>query len=402
MPHIILFAANQTEYTFAGYIVLGCLGVVSFLLGLHAVATRTFPLAFWDVRFIWSLFGYRAPPVEGNAAVFQGLLSLVGGIALVAVSVYSLIEGDYAENREKLAAEQRARMMGQQFLPRPRLQSAAGNQPHRVAPDGRPNLNPEGLQAEARQNAQQQRQEREADRIRREQEQKSRERERLARERERKGPDPSDPQYYDKLVERMLSADSMHRKDAVEKLLRAEPSQVPSAETRKKIARAFRQLAQEEHNRFERADAVKGLVHWGGKFCVPILLDMLDEEHSSEKTEVYKALGELGDVRAAAPVASRLANRSEHDMAYRCLKKMGAIAEDAVIDMVLSPDPKTCVSAVEILGEIGTKKSLSILRIASGQSVNPYVRFAARRSIKSVIARQKPEVAETDEGKKAD
>ena len=53
-------------------------------------------------------------------------------------------------------------------------------------------------------------------------------------ERKRDELDPNDPQYYEKLAEQMVSDDFWKRDKAVKALLRAEPSEVKSSETRQK------------------------------------------------------------------------------------------------------------------------------------------------------------------------
>jgi hypothetical protein len=216
-------------------------------------------------------------------------------------------------------------------------------------------------------------------------EQAERNRERIAREREL---DPNDPQYHEKLAERLASDDHFPRQKAIEALLRIEPDDVKSAETRKKIARAFRLLAEDPHGGHDRGKAIEGLARWGGKFSVPILLRILDEEHSWVEDAVYKALGDLKDQRAAAPVAARLGHWLQHDRAVKCLKQIGPPAEDAVLAVGPSADAKICLSAIQILGEIGSKKSLSFLRSAVAGSRNPQVKLAAKAAIKSIISRE--------------
>ena len=83
------------------------------------------------------------------------------------------------------------------------------------------------------------------------------------------------------------------------------PRQV-AAEARKQIARAFKDLATGDQYVFEHDKAVRGLVRWAGKYSVPTLLDLLSSDDHRSHGEVYKALGELKDPRAAVPVALKL------------------------------------------------------------------------------------------------
>jgi HEAT repeat protein len=66
---------------------------------------------------------------------------------------------------------------------------------------------------------------------------------------------------------------------------------------------------------------------------------------------------------------------------------MGEMAEDAVIAIAGSADPRACLAAVQLLGEIGTKKSMLVLRKGL-RSGNPQVRLAAKVSLDQVRSRQ--------------
>jgi hypothetical protein len=203
-------------------------------------------------------------------------------------------------------------------------------------------------------------------------------------------PDSSDPRYYDKLADRLAdtSSDSFwERKKVIDILVSTDPLKVTSVETRKKIARAFKQIAEDEHG-FDQEKGIEGLVVWGGKYSVPILLKMLDERHSFVQEKIIRALGELKDPRAAASLAELLSDFHYGRAAYNALREIGPAAEDALLEVAPSSDPDLCLAAVKLLGECGTSKSLSILREGAG-SRNPYVRDAARIALKKVINREK-------------
>ena len=104
---------------------------------------------------------------------------------------------------------------------------------------------------------------------------------------------------------------------------------------------------------------------------------------------MYKALGDLKDERAAAPVAARLGNFFVHDKAYSCLRRMGPVAEDAILDVAPSSNPKVCLAAIQLLSENGTQKSLRFLRSAITKSRNPDVRTAAKAAIRAIIDRSR-------------
>ena len=217
----------------------------------------------------------------------------------------------------------------------------------------------------------------------------SRNAEKQLREQEKKeaGPSPSDPDYFDQLAERMFAADAMKRASAIDALLKVTPSQMPPAETKGKIARAFKKMAEEDSS-LSDDKAVKGLVVWGGKYSVPVLLKLLDKSHSDAKREIIASLGKMQQPEAVPALAALLSDLSFQRDAYDALKEMGSEAEGAVIKVAPSRDEKTCIYALKLLGEWGTDKSVPILRKGTA-SRNPAIREAARVSLRKVAARQK-------------
>jgi hypothetical protein len=202
-----------------------------------------------------------------------------------------------------------------------------------------------------------------------------------------KDPDSNDPDYYEKLAERLSSDNLIEQNEAISILVRTRPDQVASADTRKKIARAFKELA-ENDSIGQQQKAVKGLAIWGGKFSVPILLKLLRESNPLLQKDVIKALGELKDPKSAAPLVDLLSDFQLHDAAYNALQDMGSAAEDALIEATRSQSPEVIVAAITLLGEVGSDKSLKALR-ALQSSRNLQIRTAMKTAMAKVVARQK-------------
>ncbi len=219
------------------------------------------------------------------------------------------------------------------------------------------------------------------------------EKQEAARSREESGGDPNDPAYYDRLAEMVASSDYFKQEKAVKILLRTSPSQV-TFEQKKKIAKAFKQLAEDDRGSM-REEAIKGLVIWGGKYSGPILLRMLEDARPFEEEHVIKALGDIKYAKAAPALAAKLGDFFLGKQAGNALGKMGEEAEDAVLAVAPSPDPKICLPAVELLGDCGTKKSLPLLR-RGATSRNFQVREASKEAIRKILARQN--AAKTDDG----
>jgi hypothetical protein len=217
------------------------------------------------------------------------------------------------------------------------------------------------------------------------------ERREAARIKEEEG-DPSDPNYYDKLAELVIADDVFKRDKAVRVLLRTSPSQV-TPEQRKKIARAFKQLAEDDRASM-REEAIKGLVIWGGKYSGPILLRMLEDSRPFEVEHVIKALGDIKYAKAAPALAAKLGDFFLHQHVRRALRQMGEDAEDALLVVAPSQNPDICLAAIELLGDCGTAKSLPLLR-QGATARNLRVRDASKEAIRKIIARQKE--AKTDD-----
>jgi hypothetical protein len=192
---------------------------------------------------------------------------------------------------------------------------------------------------------------------------------------------------YARLAQLLNSNDTFGKQEAAQTLLRVRPGDVANAETRKLIARGYRSLAMEGHGH-RQEEAIRGLVIWGGKYSVPVLIEMLEKDGQHPSDELFTALGQLKDPRGAEAVARHLGNFFNHDAAVASLRRMGSAAESALIDAAPSNDAKASLAAVQLLGNVGGEKSLQILQRAS-QARNPEVKLAARNSIKRIRARQK-------------
>jgi hypothetical protein len=191
---------------------------------------------------------------------------------------------------------------------------------------------------------------------------------------------------YARLAQLLNSTDVFGKKEAAETLLRVRPGDVANPETRKLIARGYRSLAMEDRGHQE--EAIRGLVIWGGKYSVPVLVELMDKERHHVADEIFTALGHLKDPRGAEAVAQHLGNFFNHDAAVASLRRMGSASEDVLIKAAPSNDAKVSLTAVQLLGEVGGEKSIQILQRATGAR-NPEVKRAARDAIKRIRARQK-------------
>ena len=192
----------------------------------------------------------------------------------------------------------------------------------------------------------------------------------------------------------MLSNSRFHQDDAIEILLQLRPEDVADKEITRQIAAGFKELASEGF--IEESSAIRGIVVWGGKESVSDLIKLLNESRLSPPIELYAAFVQMKDPRGAHAVAKLLGDFHRHKMAVECLGLMGSVAENALIKVAPSNNADTSLAAVTLLGELGTEKSLSLLKQAS-KSRNSDIRNAAKKAIELIRERKTPqEASDTD------
>jgi hypothetical protein len=192
---------------------------------------------------------------------------------------------------------------------------------------------------------------------------------------------------YARLAEMLRSGELREQVEAVEALEKVRPSDVADANTRKLIARGYRNLAMDKAA-VHREEAIRGLVVWGGKFSVPILVEIIDKEQAKATEELFTALAELKDPKGAEAVARQLGNVFNHKDAVAALRKMGSAAEDALQRAAPSNNAVVSLAAVQLLGDVGGEKSIALLQQAA-TSRNPEVKAAASESLKRIRERKK-------------
>ena len=160
----------------------------------------------------------------------------------------------------------------------------------------------------------------------------------------------------------MSSDNLVYKNQAIDALLKADPASA-SPEAKKKVARAFKALA-EDNDTFDRQKAVRGLVKWAGTYSVPILLKMLNSGNPFDEEAVLRALAELKDARGAPALAKRLKDFRLKEVARDGLVAMGSGAEDAVLALANTDDADLYNTVIALLGDVGTEKCLDVLRQA--------------------------------------
>lgn len=199
----------------------------------------------------------------------------------------------------------------------------------------------------------------------------------------------SDMLYYD--------TDSVFDRDihvaAIKLLLGVSTDDVTDRETRGRIAKGLRHHALENFFLKNDPDVIRGLVKWGGKYSVPILVEMANRQDNRPPEELFQALTLFPVPAGAEALAPYLGNIFPETRARSAaaLREMGPIAEDALMRVAPSNDAKTSTAAIELLGEVGTEKSLPLLKRA-GASRNSFVREIAETAAAKIKERQQAAV----------
>jgi HEAT repeat protein len=182
------------------------------------------------------------------------------------------------------------------------------------------------------------------------------------------------------LLADLRGADDNKRWAAVDKLGKAK-----ATTRREEVAKALDPLLLDKNN-FRRTSCLTALAVWGTKDNVPSLLPILSEKDGWVRTAAVKALGEIGDERAAEPIAKLLTEWFGRAEASKALQKIGSKAEKFVVGHLEHADFAVRAEACRILAVIGTRQSKPPLDKASGDS-NPLVAAEAKRAAKAAAAR---------------
>ena len=202
-------------------------------------------------------------------------------------------------------------------------------------------------------------------------------------------PNPADPEYHKKLCDLMVDSKKWTlNDDAIDAILKIPPQDIQDKAVRQQIARNFRELAQKSSGGNDQGKAIRGLATYGGKYSVPVLIEILEDQSLHVPDELFDALASLPDPKGAEAVSQQLGNFFNHRKAVRTLLTMGEVAEDALLKAAPSDNAEVSLAAVQLLGEVGTKKSLPLLAKA-GKSKNQEVRAAAKESTKAILDRSK-------------
>ncbi|HOD81338.1 MAG TPA: HEAT repeat domain-containing protein [Phycisphaerae bacterium] len=181
-------------------------------------------------------------------------------------------------------------------------------------------------------------------------------------------------------LEGLKSEDLHQRKAALRKLqgVQVDPKR------RVEVAKAIVPMLSESDG-FARGDALKTLPAWWTPEVLPDVIKATQDAQFSVRWAAYDALGQMPDERSAKACAEGLA--TEQGKAKQALKRLGSMAEPAVLKMLSNQDRKVVTAACDVLGEIGTAKSGAALQ-ALTRHKDFFIRSAASRALKKLKERK--------------
>lgn len=180
----------------------------------------------------------------------------------------------------------------------------------------------------------------------------------------------------------LATGDSQRISGAI-RLLTGKKPQQPNA----KVATALESLMLHGENPGVRSEAARALNHWSTEQSIPSLLKALDDSWPPVQSNALEALSKYTPKEAIRPAARLLISMMTRRSAEKFLKAVGPDAEEAVLAQINVPDHWVRASVCELLGSLGTKKSISALSKAVFDE-NWMVNGNARKALAAVKARE--------------
>ena len=197
-------------------------------------------------------------------------------------------------------------------------------------------------------------------------------------------PKPTPPTQAERLAQLMGDLDSaqdFRRSQALEALQKM----APLAERREAVALKVAPFL--SHNSLPtQMHAVKALAVWHTEKTLPAIIGCADASQSLLRGAAFDALAQVKAPEAAKAVAAHLAD--DRSRASSALVAMGPVAEEAVLPYATQQDKQARLAAIQILGKIGTQKSIPTLRRLLKYE-DGLIRSYARTAGRAILSREK-------------
>ena len=203
---------------------------------------------------------------------------------------------------------------------------------------------------------------------------------------------PKDLDFFKQNLAALQNGRRLDKEDSLRRLVNADTSKLNDPEMRNAIAKAIRDVAFDNSAMSNtRRLAIRGLVHWGGKFAGPVLVDLLRKEPAFIEDEIYKQLAILKEPSAIDLLVERLVESGgiQGKEVAQCLVAYGPAAEDSVLANTRAEDPMTTRLILQVLAEIGTKKSLPALQSLRNVIFANMIKDDLQRAVQMIEQREK-------------
>lgn len=203
--------------------------------------------------------------------------------------------------------------------------------------------------------------------------------------------DPNDPEFFEQNLKALQNGNRFDRKKVLRRLVEADTSKLNDPETHKAIAKAIREVAFDgSATPDERRIAIRGLVHWGGKYAGPVLAQLLRENSTFVEDEICEQLAILKEPSAIDALVEKLMEPGMNsEKVAKCLVAYGPMAEDSILANTRAENMMTTRLIVQVLAEIGTKKSLPALKSLRNVSFATMIAGDLQRAVRMIEQREK-------------
>ena len=197
--------------------------------------------------------------------------------------------------------------------------------------------------------------------------------------------------FFEKTFAELDDANHFKRKAALERLATMKPN-----DQRAKVARKLVEIMQVNEKSL-RWLAVAALGVWGSENEVPDLIKAIEHPDDAwTRKEALKVIGRFKDARSLPAVIRSFRESQTRGDAGQALREMGAMAEKDVLAIVNEPPDIQIVflkrDAIELLADIGTQKSVPVLRkVVASNDFHERARLVepAKKALAAIDARKK-------------
>ena len=139
-------------------------------------------------------------------------------------------------------------------------------------------------------------------------------------------------------------------------------------------------------HKYNREAALQILSDRDSDQSFPYIFARVDDTSFTIRSAAYQMLREVGDHRAIEPLAKRFAS-DDVDRISSLLRSFGAASEVPVLPYLSHEDPDIRLRACNLIGKIGTQKSLPALQEMAAREKTMVLKAQTRSSIKKINRR---------------